>query len=211
MLRYHALLARVPDVALADAFYCGRLGLSCTVPADGFRRAHDCADALVYLEAVMPAPGPVPDQARAAAAFLVRDIEKSAAALAAAGVELLQTAPQHARSGLYVRFRDPFGNVHSLVELREPPVFETPRIFRTGIKIPIASVPAAKRLYGDTLGFKIESERCYPPLLPMIHGDGSPAFTIEDKENWERDLRVRAPRYPDETGVVMVLETQTGP
>jgi catechol 2,3-dioxygenase-like lactoylglutathione lyase family enzyme len=207
VLRYHALLARVPDIAPADAFYGGRLGLSCTVLADGFHRARDSADALLYLEVVTPAPGPVPDQARATATFLVGDVEKSIATLAAARVEFLQTAPQHARSGLYIRFRDPFGNVHSLVQLREPPSFEIPRIYRAGIKIPIASVPAAKRLYGDTLGFAIESERHYPPLVPLIHRDGSPAFTVEDKENWERDLRVRAPRYPDETGVVMVLET----
>lgn len=208
MLRYHALLARVPDIVPADAFYCGQMGLSRTVLAEGLLHTHDSGDALLYLEAVAPAPGPVPDQARATATFLVGDIEKTAAALAATGIEFLQTAPQHARSGLYLRFRDPLGNVHSLLQLRESPFFEEPRIHRTGIKIPIASIPTAKRLYSDTLGFAVGSERHYPPLLPIVHRDGSTAFTIEDKENWERDLRVRAPRYPDETGVVMVLETE---
>jgi hypothetical protein len=39
----------------------------------------------------------------------------------------------------------------------------------------------------------------------MAHRDGTPAFTIEDKEIWEPDVRVRAPLYPHETGAVLVF------
>ncbi len=207
-LRYRALLLRSPDLVAATAFYCGVLGLEARSPVGALIETVDSAGARFYLEQVPAAPGPLPDQARATAAFQVQDMATAVARLASGKIELLQSSAMPVRGGSCVRFRDCFGNVHSLVETRDSLPDSRTRILQAGIKIPIASMPAAKRLYGETLGFGVASERYYPPLLPMMHHDGTAAFVIEDMQNWERDLRVRAPRYPDETGVVMVFETR---
>ncbi len=194
----------MPDLGAAERFYAGRLGLAAARMADSLIQLS--GGGRLYLEAVAPMPGPAPDQARAFATFLVRDIENLP--LGGDDIDTTTRKPELVRAGLCIRFRDPFGNVHTFLEPREAMAFDVPRLHSAGIKIPIASVPAAKRLYADTLGFAVQSERYYPPLLPMNHADGSPAFTIEDKEIWEPDVRVRAPVYPAETGAVLVFQSQ---
>jgi catechol 2,3-dioxygenase-like lactoylglutathione lyase family enzyme len=198
MLRYHALLVRAPDLDLGVAFYAGKLGLAQTRVAPGLARL---GDGFLYIEQVAPAPGPAFDQARAFATFVVPDLDKIV--LSPDERDPLTQIPRPVRGGMCVRIRDPFGNIHTVLEphegLARPP--------GCGIKLPIASVPAAKRLYGDMLGFVTQSERDYPPHLAMTHRDGSAAFTIEDKEIWEPEVRVRAPLYPNETGAVLVFTT----
>ncbi|HEY1630506.1 MAG TPA: VOC family protein [Rhizomicrobium sp.] len=194
MLRHHALLVRVPDLRLGVAFYAARLGPAETRVAEDFVRLGDS----LYLEQVSPAPGPAFDQARAFTTFTVPDLDTEA--LAAEARDPLTTTPRPVRGGRCLRMRDPFGNVQVLLEPREGMVRAAP----SGIKIPIASVPAARHLYGDFLCFA-QNGRHYPPQLAMNHRDGSPAFTIEDKEIWEPDVRVRAPLYPNETGAVLVF------
>ncbi|HEY2069676.1 MAG TPA: hypothetical protein VGG48_09005 [Rhizomicrobium sp.] len=171
--------------------------------ANGLTALRDQNGHVLYLETVPPAPRPAADQARAFASFAVRDI----ASVALDDIDPLTPEPILTREGLCQRFRDPLGNIHTLIEPREE--ITAPRIRSFGIKIPISSVPAAKRLYAGTLGFVAQTERHYPPLLPMIHRDGAPAFTIEDKEIWEPDPRVRAPLYPAETGAVLIFRSWT--
>jgi len=207
-LRFRALLLRAPELATARAFYCGAIGLRDTAADAPIVEAIDTAGARFYLEQVPPVPGPLPDQARATASFAVHDMTEAVTRLSLAGATFLQSAPVAAAAGTQIGFRDPFGNVHALVEPPAPARFDEPRVLQAGAKIPIASVPGAKRLYADTLGFVIASERRYPPLLPFDHPDGSRAFVIEDQEGQEPDLRVRAPLYPRETGVIMVLEAK---
>jgi len=191
MLRHHALLVRVPDLRLSVAFYAALRGARETGLAGGFARLGDG----LYLEEVAPAPGPAFDQARAFTTFTVPDLD----AIDLTRDPLTQT-PKPVRGGACLRVRDPFGNVQVLFAPRGDAVPMAP----SGIKIPIASVPAARHLYGDFLCFA-ESALHYPPQLAMNHRDGTPGFVIEDKENWEPDMRVRAPLYPHETGAVLVF------
>jgi catechol 2,3-dioxygenase-like lactoylglutathione lyase family enzyme len=199
-LRYHGLLLRAPELTAAENFYVRKMGLAATSLTAGWTRLEDDGGHRLYMERVLPGPAPAPDQARATVTFRVHDIE-------AAGRVFGAAVPMPTRQGLCLRIRDPFGNVLSLLQPREAAPFREPLIHAAGIKIPIASVPGARRLYADTLDFVVQDERAYPPLMALCHRDGSPAFTIEDKEIWEPDLRVRAPLYPDETGMVLVLQT----
>jgi glyoxalase/bleomycin resistance protein/dioxygenase superfamily protein len=200
VLRHHALLVRAPEMDSAVAFYAAKLDLAPERLAPSLTRL-SARHRHIYIEQVAPGPGPAADQARAFATFVVPDLD--AVALTADEIDPLTRIPRPVRGGLCVRFRDPFGNVHALLEPHEG-VAPTPWA-GTGIKIPIASVPAARRLYGDMLCFAAQSERSYPPLIFMVHRDGAPGFTIEDKEIWEPDTRVRAPLYPRETGSVLVF------
>ncbi len=46
------------------------------------------------------------------------DLESSLKDLKSKGVELIHETPQDCPVGVYAAFRDPFGNVHELIEFR---------------------------------------------------------------------------------------------
>jgi catechol 2,3-dioxygenase-like lactoylglutathione lyase family enzyme len=206
MLRYHGLLIRVPDLSVALEFYCNTLGYAFTRSSATLVRLSDPVP--FYLEAVSARSGPAKDQARAGAAFFVRDIQAAIERLDALGVPLLVGRGQEASGGFVTCFLDPLGNVHTIVQpVPEPLGFREPQIYYTGLKLPMGSIPTARQIYRDMLGFAIATERYYPPSLPLKHGDGSFAFMIQDKQPWESDVRVRAPLYPSDSGSVLVFAT----
>ena len=205
-LRYHGLLIRVPDLSVALEFYCDTFGYGFTRSSATLVRLSDPLP--FYLEAVSARSGPAKDQARAGAAFFVRDIHVAIERLDALGVPLLVGRGQEASGGFVTCFLDPFGNVHTIIQpVPMPEGFSEPRIYNTGLKLPMGSMPTARQIYGDVLGFVIATERYYPPSLPMEHRDGSFAFMIHDKQPWESDVRVRAPLYPSYSGSVLVFAT----
>jgi predicted enzyme related to lactoylglutathione lyase len=205
-LRYHGLLIRVPDLAVALEFYCSALGYAFTQSSATFVQLSDPAP--LYLEEVSARSGPANDQARSGAAFFVHDIRAAIERLGRLGVPLLVGSAQEAACGFVTCFLDPFGNVHTIIQpVPTPEGFSEPRVYNTALKLPMGSMPAARQIYGDMLGFAIATERHYPPSLPIVHRDGSFAFMIHDKQPWESDVRARAPLYPRDSGSVLVFAT----
>jgi hypothetical protein len=93
--------------------------------------------------------------------------------------------------GLSIRFRDPFGNIHALLQPSASEPFAEPAIYNTGFKVSDASTAAFRRLLGEGLGFVARSERYYPPSIPWGHSDGAFAFMLHENEPTEPEIRAR--------------------
>jgi len=208
VLRLLGCSIRVPDLALAEAFYCGKLGFSSRTLDESIVMLP--GNLPVFLERVSPGPVPGPDQARTLLMLRVHNLAAAAAWFAKNNIPLLTGIANPLAIGVVDCFRDPFGNLHSFVELNDPPAGEwrEPYIYNVGQRMPISAIPEARRLYSDVLGFVVHSDRYYPPALPMMNPDGSFAFVLYDKPSFLNDFRAKAALYPAENGCLLVFATE---
>ncbi|MGA9532594.1 MAG: VOC family protein [Anaerolineales bacterium] len=113
----------VTDIAAARSFYCDLLGL--TVETEDYLpnvlvlQFERPGPSLVLYQVETPAAIDYPRQAQSLFMFEVEDLDSTIRTLAEAGVELLHDEPQTIAPGRYVAIRDPFGNVHELIERSE--------------------------------------------------------------------------------------------
>ena len=205
-VRHHGVLIRVPSLDAARTFYADVLGFRAVDVSPDMLRLED--DVPIYLEQVdRPLRPPADDEARAAVAFQTQDVRAAVARLRAAGVAFLSEEPFEVGVGLAVRFRDPFGNIHALLEHRVSavPPFDEPKVYNSGLKQPDADTPALRVLFQD-LGMTVRTERYYPPSLPLGHSDGSFAFMLHENEAIEPEIRPRAD--PDAAAVSLVFAVE---
>ena len=207
-LRLLGCSIRVPDLEIAKAFYCGKLGFQSLALDSDFIKLTGSLP--VFLERVAPAPIPAADQARTLLMLQVHDFVAASAWFRENRIPLVTGTPNPLAVGIVDCFRDPFGNIHSFVQLDDPPDpnWKEPHIYNVGQRMPISAIPEARRIYGDVLGFRIHTDRYYPPALPMMHADGSFAFVIYDKPSFLDDFRSKAALYPAENGCLLVFETR---
>ena len=198
---------RVPDLVRARAFYSGTLGFASKDLNSDFVVLPGRVP--VFLERVPLGPVPATDQARTLLMLQVHDLSRAAAWFAKNNIPLVTGAANPLAIGVVDCFRDPFGNIHSFVELARPPRKEwsEPSIYNVGQRLPIGAVPEARRIYSDILGFPVRTDRYYPPALPMMNPDGSFAFVIYDKPSFLNDFRAKAALYPAENGCLLVFRT----
>lgn len=206
-LRLLGCSIRVPDLERARAFYSGMLGFGSKDLGDGFVVLPGKLP--VFLERVPPGPIPATDQARTLLMLQVHSLAQAAKWFAKNNIPLVTGAANPLAIGIVDCFRDPFGNIHSFVELAHPPEEEwrEPAIYNVGQRLPISAVPEARRIYSDILGFPVRTDRYYPPALPMMNPDGSFAFVIYDKPAFLSDFRAKAALYPAENGCLLVFQT----
>lgn len=78
-------------------------------------------------------------------------------------------------------FRDPFGNIISLLEQDKFPVprFVEPKIYNLGLYLP--DIEIAKAFYLDILGFEVRTLDYLPAVLPLNHIDQSLAIILHNK------------------------------
>lgn len=110
----------VTDMDVATDFYCDKLGFEVLSKKDypnvvelvqkGFR--------LVLVRVAKPARIDYPNIAQTLIALQVEDLGATLQDLKKKGVELVYDAPQKFPEGVYSAMRDPFGNVHELIEYR---------------------------------------------------------------------------------------------
>lgn len=200
---------RVSDLGRAREFYCSKLGFRPCSMRNGFIELASTVP--IFLEQVPPAPVPAVDQARPLIMLRVKELAGTAARFRELDIPLVTGNANPLHVGVTDCFLDPFGNVHSLVELSDPdgePVQE-PCVYNVGLRMPISGVSGARHIYTDILGFMVASERFYPPTLPLVHADGSPAFVIYDKPAFLDDFRSKAALYPAENGTTLVFRTDS--
>lgn len=206
LARYHGVLIRVPDLELALAFYSGVLGFESERIAPSLARLEDRNP--IYLEQVgYPLRPPEGNEARASVAFQTRDIRAAITRLRERGVAFLSEEPSAVGVGQAIRFRDPFGNIHSLLEhtVSEVPPFDEPEVYNSGFKHPDADTASLRALIVDRLGFTVRTERYFPPSLPIGHRDGTFAFMLHENEPWEVEVRPRAD--PASAAVSLIFAT----
>lgn len=207
-LRLLGCSIRVPDLQLAKAFYCGKLRFSSVTLRGDFIKLIGALP--VFLEQVAPGPVAAIDQARTLLMLQVHDLGAAAAWFRKNQIPVLTGNANPLAVGIVDCFGDPFGNIHSFVQLDDPPDREwsEPLIYNVGQRVPMSAIPEARRIYSDVLGFSVQTERYYPPTLPMMNPDGSFAFVIYDKPSFLNDFRSKAALYPAENGCLLVFETR---
>jgi catechol 2,3-dioxygenase-like lactoylglutathione lyase family enzyme len=121
MLNVAMVQINVPDLDGGIAWYRDALGFEVAkehyhypVAAD---LVHDGCRLLLH-RAERPADIDYPNVAQTLVCLQTDDITATMESLRQRGVELLHDAPQPFPAGLFAALRDPFGNVHELVELR---------------------------------------------------------------------------------------------
>lgn len=207
-LRLLGCSIRVPDLELAHSFYCGKLGFQPVAVNDGIIELGGALP--IFLERVPPGPVPATDQARTLLMLQVRDFTAASSWFRDNQIPLVTGAANPLAIGVVDCFRDPFGNIHSFVQLDDPSGRERsePHVYNVGQRMPISAIPEARRIYSDVLGFGVRTDRYYPPALPMMNPDGTFAFVNYDKPSFLDDFRSKAALYPAENGCLLVFETR---
>jgi len=110
----------VTDMDLAIDFYCNNLGFevkSKQYYPDIVRLDHEGFFLLLY-RVSEPAHIHYPHVAQTMINIQTDDLAASLRDLKSKGAELIHETPQACPAGIYAAFRDPFGNVHELLEFR---------------------------------------------------------------------------------------------
>ncbi|HMB94302.1 MAG TPA: VOC family protein [Rhodothermales bacterium] len=213
LLRVHEVKVKVTDMAEALTFYRDLLGLPVLSEAN--------YPASVLLDGeVLPlrlertrhaAPVDYPQVSQTILVFETADLVATMARLKAHHVTFLTDPPEPygfnqetgKPLGLTTKVRDPFGNVHSLVEqqVRRDTTLTGIRIYNIGYYLP--DMQAARAIYNDKLGFVPMTENYLPAALPLLHADGSFGFMLHE----HRGLKPTSINYPDDTQSMIVFAT----
>jgi catechol 2,3-dioxygenase-like lactoylglutathione lyase family enzyme len=206
-LQVHGCLIRVPDLRIAESFYRDQLRFQPQERWQNLIRLDGTP--AVFLEQVAPGPNPSLGQARVNLVLEVADLAAVSERFRSQDIPLVTGKANPLPIGLAECFLDPFGNVHTLLQLNNRATADQAdfRISSIAVKTPIGLIPAARHIYEGQLGFKALTERYYPPTLPLGNREGSLAFVIHDKHPWEPDLIARAPLYPNDMGAVLIFAT----
>lgn len=213
LLRVHEVKVKVTDMDEALAFYRDLLGLA--LLSDDAYPASVLLDGEVLplrLERTTQAvPVEYPRVAQTILVFETADLVATMARLQAYHVTFLTDPPEPygfnqetgKPLGLTTKVRDPFGNVHSLVEqqVRRDTTLTGIRIYNVGYYLP--DMQAARAIYNDRLGFVPMTENYLPAALPLLHADGSFAFMLHE----HRDVQPATINYPDDTQSLIVFST----
>lgn len=124
MLKVGIVQINVSDMDDAIAWYRDVLGFEVSKEHDHYPVAVDLVHEgrrLLLHRANRPARIDYPNVAQTLVCFQTDDLAQTMSSLRQQGVELLHDAPQPFPAGVFAAFRDPFGNVHELVEFRTQP------------------------------------------------------------------------------------------
>jgi catechol 2,3-dioxygenase-like lactoylglutathione lyase family enzyme len=80
---------------------------------------HDKGFRLILHNAKRPAKINYPDDVQTMVVWETKDLQATMAEMNLKGVEFVFSEPQKINVGSFVAFRDPFGNVHELIELKK--------------------------------------------------------------------------------------------
>jgi lactoylglutathione lyase len=131
--------------------------------------------------------------------FRVKDMDAALRAMKEAKFDSVGSLEQ-AAIGSFMAIRDPSGNIHHLMQLKEAdPALQKPVVFNIGIKV--TDMKKARDFYCNKLGFEIFSEDYYPPTIPLKKS-GVVALTLHDNAT-----AARTPRYPDTAQTIVLLGT----
>ncbi len=143
-----------------------------------------------------------PDEAQTSLAIQVNDIHYTYEKWKTKGVEIISSIDT-VGIGLAANFRDPFGNVLSIVQQTVGNVekINGPRIYNYGYYF--SDIPAARKLFVEKLKFGVRTEKYFPPALPLANWDNSFGFMLHMKKN----LKPSDAKYKTDTKVSIVFAT----
>ena len=125
MLSVYIVQLNVVDLQAGIDWYTNVLGFSVSRENNFLHHGttvqleHDKGFRLILHNAETPARINYPDDVQTMVVWQTKDLLGTMAEMQAKGAEFITTEPQDIDVGRFVAFRDPFGNVHELIELRE--------------------------------------------------------------------------------------------
>ncbi|GAN00074.1 hypothetical protein U91I_03739 [alpha proteobacterium U9-1i] len=205
-VRHHGVLVRVPDLDAAMAFYCDGLGFPIGeyAPSQGFMRLS--ANLPIYLDQASEGVLHAPNIANAELTFQSANLEASSAMLRSAGAEIVTLSPFEVAVGRSIRFADPFGIIHHVLQpTRMPPAFSEPKVYNCGFELPVAAISPTRGLLEQHLGFVPMTERYFPPSIPYLEHNRSFAFMLHHHQPGSPDLASRIGGRADDLGTWQVF------
>lgn len=204
-LKFHGVKIKVAEMNEALGFYVEKLGFKVD-SSDGFpnRVVLKTNSFPIYLElAERTNKSEYPKEARTGLTLQTNKLLLKIDELREKGIEFHEPYLSKNGVGIAIPFKDPFGNVLSLMEVqvRDIPEFEEPRVYNAGVTI--LDMDSAIGFYTSKLGFQEWSRNYLPDALPLKHTEGSFAFMIHYKEG----LIPSSIDYPQETQTILVFET----
>jgi predicted enzyme related to lactoylglutathione lyase len=107
-----------------------------------------------------------PGDAQTHVNFAVKDLVASLKNVAAAGFQAIDKTPQPTAIGTYATILDPSGNIHQMIQLAKPQeIGAGPAVFN--LEIEVTDMKRAREFYVDRLGFRVQTDRFYPPTIPL--------------------------------------------
>lgn len=208
-VNHHGVIIRTPDLDDALAFWGDGLGflIADLRPRDGWARL--ASNLPIYLEATPQ--GRLADERIACVeiTFQSNDLEASMRSLRGAGSEIISETPYEVAVGRSIRFKDPAGIVHHLLQSsRLGPQFAEPRVYNSGFEVPQAAIPSTRALLEQGLGFIAMTERYFPPSVPYLEQSRSFAFMLHHNQPFEQDLLPRTDPRRDDLGAAQVFVVQ---
>lgn len=203
-LRLHGVVQKVNDFEQAVAFFGDSMGFGLAEfdPRRGWARLS--SNVPLYLEATTGRTHPR-EAASSKISFQTSSLEASTEFLRRAQADFFE-APREVAVGRSVRFVDPSGAVHSILQPNYvgAPVGE-PRIYNCGFHLPVAAIPPARNLIESGLGFAPLTERYYPPSVPYLEADRTFGFMVHHHQPSETDFVERQDARADDAGAWLVF------
>ena len=153
-LQMHGVKLKVADMDKAIHFYSNILGFEVLSKADYPNSVSLKNEGLTLILSKTKAAKKIdyPNVEQTGLAFQTNDLLTTIADLKSKGVDFLLDEPSAVGIGIATKFRDPFGNVHSLLEQQvgDTSPFQEPRIYNVGFAI--SDLQSAREFYCDKLG-----------------------------------------------------------
>ena len=185
-LRVYGVKLKVPDMDEAIDFYSNKIGFE--IKSKGNYPIYVSLvtnDIELILEKTEIAKEVAYDKVSQTALTLqVNDLRKAIKRYKDKGIKFISKI-EEVGVGIAVQFKDPFGNVHSLLEQQivRDPEFKEPRIYNVGFYL--NNIPEARKLYTKILNFPVRTEKYFPPALPLSNWDGSFGFMLHEGKELE--------------------------
>lgn len=192
----------VTDLKNAEEFYVKKLGFKINNESK-IKDAIELKDKRSKLLLVKTKNKNVVESSNEAQSILViqvNNLEETMKRWKEKGVEFT-TGIRKVGVGISAKIQDPFGNSLSVLQqtIVETPQFEEPQIYNYGYYF--ADIASAKKLFSETLQFKIRTEKYFPPSLPLANWNNTFGFMLHEKQ----DLKKSDADYYNDTQTIMVF------
>ena len=139
------------------------------------------------------------NEERVSVTFQSNNLLQTIKNLKAKDVNFLSIDPFIVGVGIAIKFRDPFGNVHSILEeqVGKKTEFKEPRIYNVGFSN--KNWETLREFYCDIIGFNVRTEY-YFPAIPIGNPDGSFAFMLHQNNKL---LNSKVDYYKDSQTIIM--------
>lgn len=201
-LKVHGVQINVTNIENAIDFYSGIIGFEIVQKSNEFVELRNDGIALYLNKTNKKREVKYKIESQTILVLHVNNLDKSINQLTEKGVIFIEGKNENG-VGYSAKFKDPFGNVLSILEQSKfpVPVFKEPKIYNVGYYLP--NMDEAKEFYCEKLNFTVRSNVYLPAALPLNQQDSIFAFMLHYRKVQPTMLT------PDDTQTLIVFETKS--